>query len=104
MTRVATLPRKTDFFIPEADVVRRAGRLGAEIRNVRLSGDLPQAAIEAIHRLLLSHKVIFFRGQDRLDDDGQLALAAKLGTPTSAHPTVTSRGAQLLPILSLIHI
>ena len=27
-----------------------------------------------------------------------LRLAAKLGTPTTAHPTVTSRGARLLPI------
>jgi len=87
MTRVATLPRKTDFFIPEADVVRRAGRLGAEIRNVRLSGDLPQAAIEAIHRLLLSHKVIFFRGQDHLDDAEQERFARRLGDLVP-HPTI----------------
>ncbi|GEP54526.1 TauD/TfdA dioxygenase family protein [Reyranella soli] len=87
MTRVATLPRKTDFFIPEADIVRRAGRLGAEIRNVRLSGDLPQAAIEAIHKLLLSHKVIFFRGQDHLDDAEQERFARRLGDLVP-HPTI----------------
>jgi alpha-ketoglutarate-dependent taurine dioxygenase len=87
MTRVASLSRKTDFFIPEADVVRRAGRLGAEIRNARLSGDLPAAAIEAIHKLLLRYKVIFFRGQDHLDDAEQERFARRLGDLV-AHPTI----------------
>ncbi|HEX2283683.1 MAG TPA: TauD/TfdA family dioxygenase, partial [Mycobacterium sp.] len=36
--------------------------------------------------------------QHDLDDDGQLAFARKLGTPTRAHPTVTSRGVDVLPI------
>jgi alpha-ketoglutarate-dependent sulfate ester dioxygenase len=87
MTRVASLPRKTDFFISEADIVRRAGRLGAEIRNVRLSGDLPTAAIDAIHSLLLRHKVIFFRGQDHLDDAEQERFARRLGDLVP-HPTI----------------
>lgn len=92
MTRVASLsrptpPHTTDFFIPDADVVRRAGRLGAEISNVRLSGDLPVAAIEAIHTLLLRHKVIFFRGQDHLDDAEQERFARRLGDLVP-HPTV----------------
>ncbi len=51
-----------------------------------------------INAALLEHKVIFFREQHGLDDDGQLAFARSLGTPTTAHPTVTSRGARLLPI------
>nr|WP_040538933.1 TauD/TfdA family dioxygenase [Mycolicibacterium tusciae] len=55
-------------------------------------------ALATINAALLEHKVIFFRDQHRLDDDTQLALAAKLGTPTTAHPTVTSRGTKLLPI------
>ena len=42
--------------------------------------------------------MIFFRGQHDLDDEGQLAFARTLGTPTTAHPTVTSRGTRLLPI------
>jgi alpha-ketoglutarate-dependent taurine dioxygenase len=77
----------TDFFIPEADVVRRAGRLGAEIRNVALGGDLPDAAIEAIHRLLLRHKVVFFRGQHHLDDAEQERFARRLGDLVP-HPTI----------------
>lgn len=76
-----------DFFIPEADVVRRAGRLGAEIRNVQLSGDLPLAAVEAIHQLLLRHKVIFFRGQVHLDDAEQERFARCLGDLVP-HPTI----------------
>lgn len=87
MTRVASLPRKTDFFIAESDIVRRSGRLGAEIRNVRLSGDLPASAIEGIHGLLLRHKVIFFRGQDHLDDAEQERFARRLGDLVP-HPTI----------------
>ena len=40
-----------------------------------------------INAALLEHKVIFFREQHDLDDDGQLAFARTLGTPTTAHPT-----------------
>jgi alpha-ketoglutarate-dependent sulfate ester dioxygenase len=83
----AARPTTTDFFIPEADVVRRAGRLGAEIRNFRLSGDLPVAAIEAVHKLLLRHKVIFFRDQDHLDDAEQERFANRLGDLVP-HPTI----------------
>jgi alpha-ketoglutarate-dependent taurine dioxygenase len=57
------------------------------------SGDgVDGATIEAINIALLEHKVIFFRDQHDLDDAGQLAFASKLGTPTTAHPTL-SRGA-----------
>lgn len=77
----------TDFFIPDADVVRRAGRIGAEIRNVQLSGDLSAAAIDAIHQLVLRHKVIFFRDQHHLDDAEHERFAARFGTLV-AHPTI----------------
>ena len=54
--------------------------------------DLDASTAAEINAALLEHKVIFFRGQHDLDDDGQLAFARRLGTPTTAHPTVTSRG------------
>jgi alpha-ketoglutarate-dependent taurine dioxygenase len=54
--------------------------------------------VAAINAALLEHKVIFFRGQHDLDDDGQLAFARLLGIPTTAHPTITSRGEPILPI------
>src|SRR3569833_2898806 len=53
--------RAIDNTIPSADIVKRAARLGAEIRNVRLSGDLADETIQAINQLLREHKVILPR-------------------------------------------
>lgn len=69
------------------DIVPVAGRIGAEIRNVRLSGDLDAATLGAVRAALLRHKVIFFRGQHDLTDQEHEAFAALLGDPV-AHPTV----------------
>lgn len=69
------------------EVVPVAGRIGAEIRGIKLSASLDDAAIAAIRREFVRHKVIFFRNQAHLDDSGQEAFAARLGTPV-AHPTV----------------
>lgn len=72
------------------DLAPRAGRLGAEVRGVRLSADLAPETFAAIHRALLRHKVLFFRGQRHLDDAGQQALA-RLWGKLVAHPTVPSK-------------
>lgn len=69
------------------DIAPVAGRIGAEVRGVRLAGDLDDLTIEAIKAALVRHKVIFFRGQIHLDDDSHEAFAARLGNPL-AHPTV----------------
>lgn len=45
------------------DIAPVAGRIGAEVRGVRLAGDLDDLTIEAIKAALVRHKVIFFRGQ-----------------------------------------
>lgn len=79
-------------------VVKLGADIGARIDGFRLADDLYASAAAAINAALLEHKVIFFREQHHLDDDGQLAFARTLGTPTTAHPTLTSRGARLLPI------
>ena len=73
--------------IAASDVSRLSARIGAEIRNVKLSGDLPNNVIETIHDLLLQHRVIFFRGQAHLDDAGQERFAKRLGDLVP-HPTV----------------
>jgi alpha-ketoglutarate-dependent taurine dioxygenase len=78
--------------------VKLGANIGARIDGVRLDGDLDTSTVEAINDALLKHKVIFFRDQQHLDDESQLAFAKTLGTPTIAHPTVTSRGADILPI------
>ena len=79
-------------------VVKLGANIGARVDGVRVAGDLDPSTVSAINDALLEHKVIFFREQHHLDDDGQLAFARTLGTPTIAHPTVTSRGADVLPI------
>jgi alpha-ketoglutarate-dependent sulfate ester dioxygenase len=64
-----------------------AGRIGAEISGVRLDGDLPERTVEGIRRALDQHKVLFFRGQDHLDDEEQEAFGQLLGDIV-AHPTI----------------
>jgi alpha-ketoglutarate-dependent taurine dioxygenase len=83
MTQATTI----DNVIPRADIVKRAARLGAEIKNIRLSGDLSDEAIGAINKVLLEHKVIFFRDQSHLDDAEQERFAVRLGKLVP-HPTV----------------
>lgn len=79
-------------------VARLGAHIGAVVSGVRLGGDLDPRAVEAVRAALLEHKVLFFRDQHHLDDDGPIAFARLLGVPTIAHPTVTSRGETVLPI------
>jgi taurine dioxygenase len=79
-------------------IVKLGAHIGARVEGVRLGGDLPSSTVAAINHALLTHKAIFFRDQHHLDDAEQLAFAATLGTPTLAHPTVLSRGTDVLPI------
>ena len=72
------------------DIRPVAGRIGAEISGVRLSGDLGAETIAAIRQALFKYKVIFFRGQTHLEDRDQEAFAKLLGNPV-AHPTVPRR-------------
>lgn len=69
------------------DIIPVAGRIGAEIRGIALSGDLDDATLAAIRAALVRHKVIFFRDQHVLDDVKQEAFAERFGKPV-AHPTV----------------
>lgn len=87
--------------IPQDDIVPLTARIGAEIRNLRLAGDLPQPVIDAIWQQLLRHKVLFFRGQDHLDDGEQERFALRLG-PLAPHPTqaIVSGTASILELNS----
>ncbi|WP_179273719.1 MULTISPECIES: TauD/TfdA family dioxygenase [unclassified Rhodococcus (in: high G+C Gram-positive bacteria)] len=78
--------------------IKIGGNLGARIEGVRLGGDLDADTVEFVRRALLEHKVIFFGGQHHLDDESQYAFAELLGSPTTPHPTVTSRGTRTLAI------
>lgn len=91
---------QADQVFAEAGItVEKLGEnIGARVGSVRLSGSLAPEQIEAIRLALAVHKVIVFTGQHHLDDEGQYAFAGLLGEPTAPHPTVTSRGDQLLTI------
>ena len=78
-------------------VVKLGANIGARIDGIRFAGHLDSSTAAQINTALLEHKVIFFRDQYDLDDDGQLAFASRLGTPTTAHPTL-SEGETVLPI------
>lgn len=82
---------------PRADVVKRAVCIGAEIRNIKLSGDLPDQTIAAINGLLLEHKVIFFRDQGHLDEAEQERFALRFGklVPDAAIGAIKGTGSIL---------
>lgn len=60
---------------------RLAGHIGAEVSGVDLAEELPDDVVAQLREALLTHKVIFFRGQ-RLDHATHLALAARFGQTT----------------------
>jgi taurine dioxygenase len=70
------------------EIVPVAGRIGAEIRGVRLGLDLDVEAIQTIRSAWLRHKVVFFRGQTHLNDSSQEALTSLFGGAPIPHPTV----------------
>jgi len=72
--------------VPAQDIRPVTPRIGAEISNIRLGGELPAETVAAIEALLLRHKVLFFRGQHHLDDAAQEAFARRLGKLVP-HPT-----------------
>lgn len=83
-------------------VTKLGSHIGARVDGVRLGGGLDAAAVDQIHRALLAHKVIFFRGQHHLDDAQQLAFAGLLGTPIG-HPAAAVLSAKNAPIITPIN-
>ncbi|WP_431127173.1 TauD/TfdA dioxygenase family protein [Variovorax paradoxus] len=82
-----TTPFDTSF--GDLRIRRVAGHIGGEVQNLKLSADLPREVIEQLNAALVKHKVLFFRGQDHLDDAAHQAFGARFGR-TVAHPTVPS--------------
>lgn len=71
----------------QVKVIPVAGRIGAEITGVQLSKNLEAAVFNKIKEALDEYKVVFFKGQNHLDDASQEEFASLLGEPY-AHPTV----------------
>ena len=74
----------------DLDVRRVGGWIGAEIPEVRLSGDMDDSIILAIREALLAHKVLFFRDQHHLDPAGHTAFARRFGQLTAAPPAMAA--------------
>jgi taurine dioxygenase len=83
---------------PAVTVQQLGGRIGARIDGVRLGGDLTAAAVATVREALLRHKVVFFRGQDHLDETGHQAFAETFGPLTSAHPTVNTGSGRVFKV------
>src|SRR3954451_24533250 len=79
-------------------VTKIGGRIGARIDGVRLAGDLSPETVATIRAAILEHKVVFFRGQNHLDDEAQIAFAELVGPMTTAHPTVNTGSARVLAL------
>jgi alpha-ketoglutarate-dependent taurine dioxygenase len=69
------------------DVRPVAGRIGAQIIGVDIADDLDDTTVAQIRQALLTHRVVFFRGQ-HLDAAGQVRFGEHFAEVTSAHPTV----------------
>ncbi|HEX5144787.1 MAG TPA: TauD/TfdA family dioxygenase [Mycobacterium sp.] len=83
-------------------VTKLSARIGARIDGVRLGGELDGDTVGAIREALLTHRVIFFRGQQHLDDARQHAFAARLGTPIG-HPAAAHLADVDTPIITPIN-
>jgi len=75
-------------------VRRLTGRIGADILDFKLAGDLAPALVEAVRQALLAHRVIFFRNQEQFDDKAQETFSNLLGGLVP-HPTERIRAGTL---------
>src|ERR1700734_2444050 len=80
------------------EVRKVGGNIGAEIRGVRVSGELDSAVVAEIRSALLRNRVVFLRDQGHVDDELQRQFASLFGTLTKPHPTVAGAGPAILPV------
>jgi taurine dioxygenase len=81
-------------FTSSVRVRRLAGRIGAELQGVALSGSLAGQEVAAIRQALLAHRVIFFRDQGQFDDAEQEGFSRLLGELVP-HPTEKVRAGSM---------
>ncbi|KKI90474.1 taurine dioxygenase [Bacillus sp. SA1-12] len=82
-----SLLRESSKQVKNIEIQPIAGRIGAEVKGIQLSGNLDTDSIHFIKEAILKYKVIFFRDQNHLTDQEQEAFAKLFGEPIS-HPTV----------------
>ncbi|MGB8404192.1 MAG: TauD/TfdA family dioxygenase [Mycobacterium sp.] len=88
----------TNVQTPQLTVTKLTSKIGAVVGGVRLGGDLSPDTVAEIRRALLKHKVIFFRGQDHLDDTQQQAFGELMGTLVGHHAMKRSGAPNITPI------
>ena len=66
--------------MPQLQIKRIAGALGAEIHGIDLAAGLTETVAAQVRQVLLEHQVIFFRDQD-LDSAQYLRFAQAMGQP-----------------------
>jgi alpha-ketoglutarate-dependent sulfate ester dioxygenase len=66
-----------------------AGRIGAEVKGLRLSADLDSRTVDAVRQAVHRFKVLFFRGQQHLDESEQEGFGKLFGNLVP-HPTIPS--------------
>jgi taurine dioxygenase len=81
-------------------VVKLGENIGARVDGVHV-GALDAETAAAVNQALLTHKVVFFRGQHHLDDDAHYAFAESLGVPTTPHPTLKFEGSRVMRLESI---
>lgn len=71
-------------------VVSLTPNLGAEVNGVNIREDMPAEDIRFIHRMLLRHRVVFFRNQHHVTDGVHKAFVRHFGDIVG-HPTVAAQ-------------
>jgi alpha-ketoglutarate-dependent sulfate ester dioxygenase len=79
---------------PALRVRRLTGRIGAEIQDVKLTGELAPTLVQSIRQTLLRHRVVFFRDQTQFDDRAQELFSDLIGGLVP-HPTERVRDGTL---------
>lgn len=79
-------------------VTKLTSKIGAIVEGVRLGGELSPDTVGEIRTALLQHKVIFFRGQEHLDDTAQQAFGELMGTLVGHHAMQREGAPNITPI------
>ncbi|BBX84125.1 TauD/TfdA dioxygenase family protein [Mycolicibacterium aubagnense] len=79
-------------------VTKLTSKIGAVVDGARLGGDLSPGTIAEIRAALLEHKVVFFRGQDHLDDTQQQAFGELMGNLVGHHAMKRAGAPKITPI------
>jgi taurine dioxygenase len=69
------------------DIQTLTSRIGAEVQNIKIGGDLDAATVRELRRALVEHKVLFFREQDHLTPSEHVAFGRLFGD-LETHPFI----------------